>query len=172
MLIVLGCVIIICMEIRQDDLIITKVKLVTGLNTHKLCKHPYPNHPKGCPNYGKKDSCPPKTKIIEKVLDLDRDVYIIASRFEFGKHVEKMRKRHPDWTDRQLRNVLYWQGTARKRLREIVADFLNGRPDLVANFCPEANGVNLTATMKNIGVELEWMPQVYSWVIAAVGYAK
>ena len=163
------------MELRQDDLIIVEIdksKLVTGLNTHNLCQLPYPNHPKGCPNYSVKKGCPPHVQRADRVFDLDKEMYMIGARFDFGNHIEKMKDKHPDWSDRQLGCVLYWQGTLRKRLKEVVADFLRGKPDLTVNFCPVAHGINMTGTMKNIGVELEWMPKKYSWCIAMVGHAQ
>ena len=47
-------------------------------------------------------------------------LYII---FDLHSYVEKMRQRHPSWTETQLLNVLYWQGTARKKLKEHIKKF-------------------------------------------------
>jgi hypothetical protein len=85
--------------------------------------------------------------------------------------------KHPGWSQRQAECCLYWQGTARKRLGEIIDEFMvwasgdynpeNG----VAFLVPEAHGLNVTATMKSIGIELEWPPKTvaYQVAIASVG---
>jgi len=39
-------------------------------------------------------------------------------------------------------------------------------------FSDEANGVNVTATMKKIGIELEWPPREYAYQVAVLGRKK
>ena len=36
--------------------------------TRLWCQLPYPNHPKGCPNYSKNPNCPPLAKFMKKIL--------------------------------------------------------------------------------------------------------
>lgn len=138
----------------------------------KLCLHPYPNHPKGCPNFGKKEGCPPRAPTIEKTLDLSAMVWAVWNVFDFRSHVEKMRVAHPLWTKRQLECCLYWQPKARGQLkleimRHVRAEW-NGVPNrLVA--CPEAQGVNLTETMRQVGIELEWPPVTVALQIVLIG---
>jgi len=67
--------------------------LITG-----LCRAPYKGHSKGCPNYGKKQGCPPQ-KLINEVFDFNRDMYIIYTEFPVGKFAEKMRKKHSKWKE-------------------------------------------------------------------------
>ena len=80
------------------------------------CTLPYPNHKKGCPNYGKKDYCPPFAPRFEDIT-ID-PYYLVIETFNLEKHANRMRERHPKWTERQCRNLLYWQGGVRKRLKE------------------------------------------------------
>ncbi len=130
-------------------------------NVRRLCTTPYPGHPKGCPNYGGRDTCPPQARLIEDVLDLRSDIFVVWNCFPLGAHVERMRKRHPEWSDRQCRCCLYWQGTARKRLEETIGTFRRshrGRK-LITVRCPEACGVNVTETMASVGIQLEWPPK-------------
>ena len=117
------------------------VKPVVQPEMRKLCRHPYPNHPKGCPNFNKKDGCPPSIPLIDKTMDLNREVYAVWNEYPFGEHVEKMRKKHPDWSGRQLACCLYWQGTARKALCN----------ELVTH------------------IELEWPPEKTAYQIVLVG---
>jgi hypothetical protein len=86
-----------------------------------------------------------------------------------------MRRKHPEWSWRQLSCCLYWQGGARKRLREEVEKLLRrlGAPDerVVVVRCPEACGVNVTETMRRAGVDLEWPPVIIAYQVALVGYS-
>jgi hypothetical protein len=83
-----------------------------------------------------------------------------------------MREKHPDWSERQLRCCLYWQGTARAALRRKIEAFLAGQPGLLAITCPEACGVDVTATMSSLGIELEWPPVSVAYRVALVGTPK
>jgi len=147
------------------------IKPVFDTKMPKLCKHPYPNHPKGCPNWGKKKGCPPNAPWLPNSFDYRYPVYAIWNVYPFGEHVEKMRAKHPEWTQRQVECCLYWQGTARKQLKEIVKNFLKGHPGLKIVDCPEAQGINLTETMKQVYVQLEWPPKHKTYQIVLAGTA-
>jgi len=146
-----------------------------------LCTRPYPRHPKGCPNYGKKYGCPPQAPLLINLLDLARPTWVIYNRFDLGKHVAAKNEKHPKWSSAQLYSCLYWQGTARKELRALVKAFLHTRftspppalrKNLVVLMCPEATGVNVTATMAAVGIHLEWPPIVYAYQVAVAGYRR
>lgn len=144
--------------------------LVIDYGVRDLCQAPYPNHWKGCPNYGKRMSCPPKAPLIENFINLDNDIYLIFNIFPFGEHVERMREKHPEWSERQLANCLYWQQTARKQLRVELERFHKNSPGVFrSTMCPEAMGVNVTATMLSIGHELEWPPKTVTYQVAVAG---
>jgi len=134
--------------------IIEAVQVKTSRKTGDWCLYPYPGHPKGCPNYGR-EGCPPDAPFITEVMDLRRSVFIAFSEFYLHGHITKMRLKHPDWTDRQLRNVLYWQGTSRKQMKQRakIAQFYGGG-DVVLT-CPEAHGVNVYATCFYSGLKIQ-----------------
>lgn len=67
-------------------------------SVQNFCKLKYPQHPNGCPNYSKKECCPPNQPLIDKVLDLSKDIYVIYTKFPIGEFAEKMKREHPDWT--------------------------------------------------------------------------
>ena len=140
-------------------------------SVRKLCSRPYEGHPRGCPNYGKAPRCPPKVARIDEVYDLGAPFYVVWSTFELGAHVATMRDRHPDWSERQLRCVLYWQGTARKRLRAEVEAFREAHPevDWLVETTPEAMGLEVTKTMAQAGVELPWPPVETAYHVALAG---
>ena len=85
-----------------------------------------------------------------------------------------MRAKHPDWSKRQLECLLYWQGTARKKQKEQIEIFKKWINDeeYIITTVPEAMGVNVTETMKRIGIELEWPPINVAYQIALAGFKK
>jgi hypothetical protein len=141
-----------------------------------LCRKPYPGHPGGCPNYSRKDGCPPGTRLLGDDIDLSRPVYAIYNAFPLGEHVAKMRARHPEWTNRQLRCCLYWQPRARKSLRHEIDEFfaetrrtMSVPRSWVVARCPEAQGVDMTATMGSAGIVLEWPPVNVAYQVVLIG---
>lgn len=152
---------------------IIEVRPVIIRPVHSLCLRPYPNHKKGCPRYGKKKDCPPGIPMFDSFYDLSKPIYAIYNKFDFKGHVDHMRAKLPDWSKRQLECCLYWQGTARKLLKERIEIFarLTGRKYIV-NTVPEAMGVNVTETMKRVGIELEWPPVNVAYQIAMAGILR
>lgn len=144
------------------------------LGMRDLCVRPYHNHPKGCPNFGKRSTCPPKQECYPYVYDTNtrRVTWALWAEFDLGSHVRRMRKRHPLWTYRQLSCCRYWQGTVRKFLRESIAEWKEEHLNLAVTTCPEAMGVNVTATMRDIGVELEWPPKQITRLIYLAGVLR
>jgi hypothetical protein len=129
----------------------------------KLCAHPYPAHPKGCPNVAR---C--TTKFFEDVFA--SRVYVASLRFDFKTYRDMMARKHPAWSDRQLRNPLYWQGYCRKKMR----DYMKIVTPLGwhALWIPEAMGVNVTATCAKAGIQLQWPPQEHTYIIVLLVQKK
>jgi len=148
---------------------IKQCKLVFDPIIKTLCPKPYYNHPKGCPNYGKKIGCPPDTPDINFILNLARPVYVIYNKFNLLNHIHNMEILHPDWSDRQLYCCLYWQPRARKVLNEMIYNFLCLNKDYIVFRVPEAYGVNVTQTMRDIGEILEWPPINFAYQVALAG---
>ena len=125
----------------NKQIYIREVIPVIDRKVRGLCKKPYYNHPKGCPNFGIKEGCPPKIGLFDEEYDMIKPVYIIFNAFDLASHVNKMRISHPEWTQRQLECSRYWQGTARKSLRQKIASFESDNPDYYVTTCPEAMGL-------------------------------
>ena len=136
-----------------------------------LCRLEYPNHPNGCPNYGRKGGCPPNAQPLKRLIKFS-PIYVIWNVFLFGRHVQKMKYKHPEWSERQARCCLYWQGAARKQLRIEVGNFLLAHSDMYIIRCPEASGVNVTATMASIAKFLEWPPREIAYQVVLAGKRK
>lgn len=141
---------------------------------HYLCVRSYPNHDNGCPNYGKKKGCPPGVPMFDRFYDLSKPIYAIYNKFDFKGHVERMKVKHSNWSKRQVECCLYWQGTARKKLKERIEIFRSlticGRYFITT--VPEAMGINVTETMKRVGIELEWPPINVTYQIAMAGIKR
>lgn len=147
-----------------------EVTPVVDYGVRKLCMLSYPGHKNGCPNYKKADRCPPSAPLIRDVIDLAKPVFAIYNVFQLHEHVARMKEKHPTWSDRQLRNCLYWQPSARAVLKVETQTFLREHPTSIIVRCPEGCGVNLTATMRNAGIELEWPPVQVAYQIVLAGF--
>ena len=143
---------------------------VLDSSVRKLCVRSYPRHKNGCPNFNKKDGCPPNIELFQDVYNLNRPMLAVWNIFNFKEYVDRMRVKHPDWSQAQLENCLYWQGSARKSLRLAVEEILKIHPGMKANYCPEAMGVNVTETMNQIGVVIEWPPVNVAIQVAILAY--
>ena len=162
-------------RVRKIDMPIDYIKPVIDKRVRELCYKPYTNHPKGCPNYGKRETCPPKAVLLPDYFDISKPIMVVWADFNLGQHREKMMLKHPNWSRRQLDCCLYWQGKVTKRLKQEVkynlgrSDLFQNLKNLAATYCPEAMGVNVTETMKNVGLILEWPPVKIVRKIAFIG---
>ncbi len=136
------------------------------------CKLPYPDHPRGCPNYGHKPVCPPIIPLLEQVYDLSKPSYLVVVEFDLAAHAHKMLSIHPSWSERQAKCVLYWQGSVAKQLRLETEHYLKIIPNLVATSCPEAMGLNVIATAQLAGVPIRPRPVDKVFKIALLGSLK
>lgn len=149
-------------------------EIVIDYSMRNLCYRPYPNHPKGCPNYGKRPICPPRCPKLEDIYIVSDGFTIVYVSMDFAAHRRKMKSKHPEWTQRQIDCCLYWQGSLNKKLKEEVFQLMRHKipSGYKASFCPEAMGVNVTATMKNLGIELEWPPETIVYKVAIIGVRR
>ncbi len=71
---------------------------------------------------------------------------------------------------RQLECCLYWQPKARKQLKTRIHEFFCVHNGLHIESYPEAAGVDITSTMKHVGIELEWPPEEVTYQVVLAGY--
>jgi predicted metal-binding protein len=153
---------------EEKDVIISQLKeVVVNRRSRDWCKLPYTDHPHGCPNYGKRKTCPPQSPLFEKIVK--SPFTLVAVKFNLENHVKKMKKKHPGWSDRKARCVLYWQKKMNRCLRETCERIASNNPNSVVLYKPEANGVNVFETCRKIGLILEKNPQKIVWKIAIIG---
>ena len=135
------------------------------------CRLPYPNHPQGCPNYGKRKTCPPVAKKFGDLIE--PPLYLAIQQFNLEFHKKKMKEKHPNWTDKQCRNLLYWQKGVIKRLKDESYQFARTLGDnFIVLDVPEANGVQVFETCKKIGILLDKNPEKIVYKIMIIGKNK
>ncbi|MCK5015297.1 MAG: hypothetical protein KAS66_15920 [Candidatus Omnitrophica bacterium] len=136
-----------------------------------FCKIPYYNHPKGCPSFGKYEHCPPQAPLVKDAFDFSQEMYFVIEEFNLKRHVERMHIRHPHWSLRQCRNLLYWQGGVRKRLRTKTEEFIERRNNgMTYTLLPEAMGVMVINTAIALGIPIERTPENKVIKISLVGH--
>jgi len=145
---------------------------IIDLHVRLYCRLPYPGHPRGCPNFARRAICPPQAPRFEKLIDMTKPIYCIYYKFDLRAHVQRLLAKHPDWSERKLRCCLYWQNTARKQLKLKCESFLLDHPDYIILTCPEGNGVDVDATIKQIGIELQWPAVDCAYKIALAGVPR
>jgi hypothetical protein len=64
--------------------------VVLDERVRQLCPKSYPLHPKGCPNYGKRTTCPPQARLWQAIYDLAAPVYAVVHEFDLGGHVARI----------------------------------------------------------------------------------
>lgn len=149
------------MKIKLTD---SKIIYNEQARSGEWCCKEYSNHKYGCPNF---------PKCINQRIDFNNvrfsyHWYAVIEEFNLQEHAEIMKTKHPKWTERQCRNLLYWQGSVRKKLKEKVI-VLKG--DIVLDI-PEANGIHVFNTMENHGIGLERINPVIIRKIMFIGYLK
>ena len=159
------------MESEFERLILdVSEKIVIDPNVRSLCVYPYPDHPKGCPNFGKKEGCPPKVCMIQNFVDL-RQVFFLIVRFNLAQHIIKMKELHPSWTNRQTKCLLYWQPHVRVEQKIMERDFFIvwNRSQLNITYSPEAMGVDVFKTLEAYNIPYERNPKSEVVKVALVG---
>lgn len=147
---------------------VIKVTPIIDKSVRLLCMRPYHNHKKGCPNFNNRKTCPPTVPLWDEVCNIRLATFIYVTRFNLEEHVEKMRVKHPNWSEYQLACCLYWQSKARKPLQKYIKD--HTLPGMFMTICPEALGINVTETLKHVGITLEWPPKHYAYQVAMSGW--
>lgn len=145
--------------------------MVIDYRTRKFCRLPYPGHPNGCPNFGNSLQCPPIVPLVEEVYDLQKPHFFLYCTFDIMAHMQRMQVRHPEWSDRQLRNCLYWQGSVRKNLNHLCGSVVKGT-GRIYDLIPEAMGVHVFKTMHNLGIHLQRINHSVIYKVALIGFPK
>ena len=145
-------------------------RVVHGDYVAEWCKLPYPNHPKGCPMFGTRSSCPPHAPSFREIVE--PPYYLVLQEFDLEAQEKRMKELHPNWSRKMCRNSRYWQSTLRRSLMREAQQFLWQFPEGIILERPEANGVNLFSTCRIHGIKLEKNPQKIVKKIVLIGKRK
>lgn len=134
-------------------------KLVLTPKAKQWCALPYYDKKHGCPNYRGRCYEGGKRRIVmlNEIMNVHQPIYIVYNEFDLAAHMAKMLEAHPNWSERQQRNVYYWQNQSRTQLQKKVdaaAAILRQRGPIIIS-SGEGNGVNLYATCFHSGLKLE-----------------
>lgn len=123
-------------------------------NNGEWCTYPYEGHKNGCPNF---PACM-KNRADFKLFENKYNWYAVVEEFDLKFHADKMKAKHPEWSERQCRCLLYWQGGVRKRLKEKAETAFAGY-NLILTI-PEAHGINVFETMAKVGIIIDKHPDI------------
>lgn len=157
------------LSLKHSILDVTDKLYLDGRVGH-WCQLPYPSHPNGCPNHGKKSYCPPFAPIAYDFFNFNKRHWFLITDFDFTSYIEIMQKAHPSWSEKRLRCLLYWQGQLRATQRQQIADFRQQHPDIVFTQLPEAMNINVLLTLHHLKVNFETKPKKKVLKITLVGY--
>lgn len=151
---------------------ITDKKLVLQKEVREWCRFSYPGHPKGCPNYGIKKTCPPKIPLVQEIFNLKKPHYLGIISFDLATHMKNMALKHPDWSNRQLRCCLYWQGKIKKELKILCEQFVKNMKGYDYTSSPEAMGVNVFRTLHYCGIKIRKCAYPILYKVALIACKK
>ena len=81
-----------------------------------------------------------------------------------------MKNKHPDWSIKKCRCLLYWQKGVKKILKNKVLKFINGNDELVYTLLPESMGIDVITTAQKLNIPIKRKPDNLIVKIALVGY--
>lgn len=146
--------------------------LVVDERVRQWCVFPYPDHPKGCPNYNSKACCPSIVPMIDYWYNLDKPHWFAIYKFDLDAHVQAMSKKHPKWSYRQCRCCLYWQNGVRKYLKGMCENEIMFKPELSYTLIPEALGVNVFRTVHRHGIKMRKAAFPIIYKVALIAHVK
>ena len=152
-------------EIREDTIIYYP-------EIEDLCYRPYPNHPKGCPNIDKCERLNiPNFEIIIEYGEY-KFFYLIYAKFDFKQYKELRKEEHSNWSENQVKCVLYWQNSVKKLLSEFINMLTLTKQDYILGCgyglkikfrkyvgSMENSCINVFSTCKLNGIKLEIRPK-------------
>jgi|GEM_PF-904789 len=88
---------------------ITREQVPYDSRIRGLCKVPYNDNPTGCPNFGKKEGCPPLPYFPETMRE-DGELFLIYTAFPIGRFIERNvqrgvgseRREYPDYAGKGI----------------------------------------------------------------------
>jgi len=83
-----------------------------------------------CPNYDKSWACPPASPYMEETLKAYSKFWLVVAKHDLRPAVERYKKEHPEWGERMLYNPRYYNGTIKKKLRNLIFSFFYKQPNL------------------------------------------
>lgn len=87
-----------------------------------------------------------------------------------------MKKLHPNWTDKQCGNVLYWQNQLKckiqKHVKKFHCDFILSCGSGFGGPSMEAAGINVIKTVRLKGIPIKRHPDDMVYLVCLIGYSR
>lgn len=103
-----------------------------------------------------------------------RKLKLIIAKFDFEKYIHLMQQKNPNWSQKQIRCVLYWQSQIKKILKKEIQKY---HPDLVLScgsgigtYSMEAVGIDVMNSLKKLNFPIEIKPQHYVHLVCLIGF--
>jgi predicted metal-binding protein len=158
-------------KIRVEQ--IDRSTIIMSKNVRSWCKLPYIRHPRGCPNYGKNPLCPPTIPYRKDILNKYNDFHLFCARFDIESYMARKKEIHPDRTDAQLRNLIYWQQSVKKRLKDAIlasrihySEFFTAGGGMMQRPSMECVGIFVFATLQRNHIEFDRKAEKYVTLVA------
>lgn len=149
-----------------------------------------------CPNYNHSWACPPEAPYLEKEVSTFNKFFLIYYKCDLNKHIEKEKLKHPNQSEKRIKNKLLMTNFLRDKLEQEIFEFLNEfqdnckqkfvlwdghcrvcynildkdcsydsgepcrYPDKI-RYSMEAVGIDVTKTVRNVDLDIEWPPINY-----------
>jgi hypothetical protein len=149
---------------------ITIKDLIIDPNVRDYCLLPYPDHPHGCPNYGKSPLCPPQS-VFHPLSHYEpfSSFHLAICQFNLETYCEERRRRFPKSTDKALRNPRLYQAHVKKIFHSTIDRFIEveGIDTYEIFGCGsghknapsmESVGLHPIRMMQNLGINVELRP--------------
>lgn len=141
---------------------VDKCTIVFSDKVRWYCTMPYPGHPDGCPNYNRNPSCPPMSRKRDDILSRYDQFHLVVASFDIERYVAIMKGLHPDWTAKQLRNVLYWQSSVKKAMKKAIvtsnvvySEVLGAGSGFWKSQSMESAGIYVFGMLKKNGIDFD-----------------
>lgn len=173
-------------EIDFDKLIVPGIKqidrstIVMNRCVRAWCCLPYSRHPKGCPKFNVNPLCPPVAPYRGDITKRYDEFFLIYVRFDMEQYIALRKTIHPDYSTAQLRNLIYWQKSVKKRLNDAITKsrikykevFTTGT-GMNGNQSMESAGVFVFATLQRNQIPFERKADKFVTLVALTcGYKQ
>lgn len=145
--------------------IIDTTDVYSSKKIQSLCHRKYRGHNRGCPNWNK-DGHPPNFPILSEVAQPGTE-RLIGIKFDISDHFDNMRKKHPEWSEYQVKNCLYFQGRTKKMLKEYIKT-MNIPSEYTIDLNVSRYGINVNRSLRKFNERIKFPIEKFTWEFCVI----